>query len=552
MIKLSDGDLRSLLPQSIADDPAMSAAATALAPQLRALALAIPNLLIYARLGEEDPAKMLAPLQRLIEARGGLKNPEIELLEALAWQYHVDFREAAKNADQLAAMVRQSIPWHRIKGTGASIQKALALFGYSATIEPNGPGRWWATYQLGLPALSSIDDVRRIVSICKEMAPARSHLWRVYAGYDWRPGVWSGGLPDNAWSNFWWTMHSGLPVPGIPGIDGDHNLIVSFGAVHRAESRPYIADPHCAAVGRNDRFIFVAPYLDRFYWGRSNWSDPYHTATAFVTGQVQSVGWAAERRYWDMGQGLAWSRAQLTYADKPDLFGSGAWGDINACYGVPVLVADAPIPRWSAYRWSQQEPRSIVRVDERSASTRRLGLNPAIPPKSFGTVASSLLSVLAPYVDRPIWGQSCWSDTHPRPQSFAIDQVHRLHWCEAIWHGGPWRGPWGNRPWASIVDWDRPLQPCCAVCAGLDRAQIVYGDKPDPVGSGGWGDINASFGQCESEISGPPPKWSNYHWGDSGQTARLRITARTTARLLIATSSRAAAPCGIGITSTTE
>ena len=126
MIKLSDGDLHSLLPQSIADDPAMSAAAAALAPQLRALALAIPNLLIYARLGEEDPAKMLAPLQRLIEARGGLKNPEIELLEALAWQYHVDFREAAKNADQLAAMVRQSIPWHRIKGTPASIQKALA------------------------------------------------------------------------------------------------------------------------------------------------------------------------------------------------------------------------------------------------------------------------------------------------------------------------------------------------------------------------------------------------------------------------------------------
>ena len=205
MIKLSDGDLRSLLPQSIADDPAMSAAAAALAPQLRALALAIPNLLIYARLGEEDPAKMLAPLQRLIEARGGLKNPEIELLEALAWQYHVDFREAAKNADQLAAMVRQSIPWHRIKGTPASIQKALALFGLGPVeIEEGGLGRHWASYQLGVGDIPDMDAVRLISRVAFEMQPARCQLWRIHNDYDFRPGV-SGADVWGAsyWGGYW-------------------------------------------------------------------------------------------------------------------------------------------------------------------------------------------------------------------------------------------------------------------------------------------------------------------------------------------------------------
>lgn len=546
-------DFLDLLPGSISGDATMQAAAMSLNGVLRSTSLAIPNLLLQARLWNQPAVSMLPPLARLTDARGGLKPLSMAELELLAWQMHVDFREVAITKEQLAEMVRQSIPWHRIKGTPASVRKALALFGYSATIEANGPGRWWATYQLGLPELVSLDDVRQIVSICKEMAPARSHLWRVYAGYDWRPGVWSGGLPDNAWSNFWWTMHSGLPVPGIPGIDGDHDLIVSFGLTHRTASNPYTANPHCAAVARNDRFAFVAPYLDRFYWGRSRWSDPYHTATAFVAGQVQSVGWAAEHRYWDMGQCLAWSRAQLTYADKPDDAGSGAWGDINACYGVPVLVADAPSLRWSAYRWSQQEPRRVVRVDERSAVTARSVMLPALLPTAFATATASHRAILAPYIDRPIWGQSCWSDTHPPSQGFAIDQAQRLHWCEPIWRGGPWTGHWDDRPWGRLIDWDRPLPPWGVVCTGLDRAQHVYGDAPDNAGSGAWGDINASYGPCAAMLSGAPPQWSGFSWGDSGQTAmRQRVTVRRADVMLTATPGRAADPCGIGITSTTE
>lgn len=38
---------------------------------------------------------MLPPLRRLVEARGSLAAPSEELVERLAWQLHVDFRETA-------------------------------------------------------------------------------------------------------------------------------------------------------------------------------------------------------------------------------------------------------------------------------------------------------------------------------------------------------------------------------------------------------------------------------------------------------------------------
>ena len=216
MTKLSDGNLLALLPASISDDPQMRAAAEALAPVLKALSLSIPNLLIFSRLGKQPPDAMSPPLARLTQARGGLKPLSLDELEQLAWQFHVDFREVCTTRDQLAAMVRNSIPWHRIKGTPASIKAALSLCGYSGiSIEEDGTGDDWAAYQLGLSEITGLDDVRRIVTICREMQPVRCRLWRMYTPeYDFRPGVWSGPLPTCAWSECWWSNYSGVEVPG--------------------------------------------------------------------------------------------------------------------------------------------------------------------------------------------------------------------------------------------------------------------------------------------------------------------------------------------------
>ena len=145
MNRLQDLDFLALLPASIAEDPTIQAAAASLNSVLRNTAQAVPNLLIYARLGGQPVETMLPPLARLTQARGGLKPLSLDELEQLAWQFHVDFRETATTRDQLAAMVRNSIPWHRIKGTPAGIKAALGLFGYTgSTIEEDGEGDYWA------------------------------------------------------------------------------------------------------------------------------------------------------------------------------------------------------------------------------------------------------------------------------------------------------------------------------------------------------------------------------------------------------------------------
>ena len=114
---LHDLVFRQLVPESIRSDSQMAAAADSLSPLLQTIVRAVPNLLIYGRLEGQYPAGMLAPLRRLTEARGGLKDLSTEELEQLARQWHVDFRDAAKTNGKLRAFVLNSIPWHGIRGT---------------------------------------------------------------------------------------------------------------------------------------------------------------------------------------------------------------------------------------------------------------------------------------------------------------------------------------------------------------------------------------------------------------------------------------------------
>ena len=54
------------------------------------------------------------------------------VLDLLAWQWHVDFYELANNLDAKREMVKNSIEWHRHKGTRGAILKALEMLGVEA------------------------------------------------------------------------------------------------------------------------------------------------------------------------------------------------------------------------------------------------------------------------------------------------------------------------------------------------------------------------------------------------------------------------------------
>lgn len=397
--------LAALLPGSIRDDATIAAAAASLDPIRRVLAGGIPNILLWARL-DPTPGYLSPPLQRLVNLGGGLK-PLIEAeLELLAWQLHVDFRETATTRAQLAALVRDAIPWHRIKGTPASIKAALALCGYTGiTLEESGEGDFWAAYQLGLSGVTGMDDLARIVTICREMQPARCRLWRVYTPeYDFRPGVWSGPLPVCAWSQCWWSAYSGAEAPDIPGLDGDTGLVVSFGS-----RRGVPVTPLCGEQGRAALLITLdlgrqARYRDFPAWSECAYGDAFPRDHSFTFAHLYSFTWAEA-----VHEQYRWT----------------GWWDDRLWRG-RLLRVDRQLPPWRFHIhshplteavWSGCEPAYSPTFQPNPAHGRVLSDTPGSwSALNFWGGAPHVETLPAPQV----WSEDAWSEAALAPEEVEI------------------------------------------------------------------------------------------------------------------------------------
>lgn len=439
-----------LLPDSIRDDATITASAASLDPSRRSLVLGIPNVLLWARL-DPAPGYLSPPLQRLVDLGGGLKPLSEAELELLAYQLHVDFRETATTREQLAAMVRNAIPWHRIKGTPAGLKAALALFGYGVAsasppgtaasraagapqgprslqatahpaqdvrgggiiIEEDGVGDYWATYQLGLPQIATPEEVRRIVTICNEMAPVRCRLWRVYTDvFDRRPIVVGDGpkLGDG-----WLTFYSGTPVPGPDGSEDD--VLVSFGVRNAFQSEPYSPGDMCGSFGATTWYGFLAPYLDRFIVGRSRLSDVYPRNHGFAMGSLFSILWADRattgrrwRGYWDARRWLDYTgfdrklpqwRMERRAASRAQLV--PGWGEVvsdcNARLGATFAVVIDNPGRLGGFALSNHDSqRRELRLHEMFIHSAA-AITPPVDPGVPSTAGGSRLSVTSAVPD---------------------------------------------------------------------------------------------------------------------------------------------------------
>lgn len=101
-----------LLPQSIAGDPQIQAAATALDAQIAAVQALVERVLIWSR------------LDTLPEA----------VIDLLGWQLHVDFWDPAWSLEHKREMVRTSIEAHRHKGTPWAVETILKALGLNARV----------------------------------------------------------------------------------------------------------------------------------------------------------------------------------------------------------------------------------------------------------------------------------------------------------------------------------------------------------------------------------------------------------------------------------
>lgn len=547
--------LVEVLAPSIKDDAVIKAAAHAVDAALLPVVNAIPRMLLWARLWQDE--RGLSPsLSRIVHFCGGLPPLSDEELELLAWQMHVDFWDPAWPRSVREHLVKYSTAWHRIKGTPASVRNALSLFGYQADIEENGPGRWWATYQMGLPALASMDDVRQIVSICNEMAPARSRLWRIYTSvYDWRPGVWSDGLPDNAWSECWWSWYSGVHVPDIPGL-GDDGLLISFGRMDRYQVEMYGTGG--VGWGMEERTGILIPYIDRPIWSRSQWGATHPLNSGFVVGElfglhwcekitssapwagawdarhwVESILWDRILPAWNMAR-RSWCKAQSVHswpgAQIPD-GRDGAYGDINACYGVPVCVISGQPPRWGAFAYSEEDhQRREIPILEQFHDVSRATTPPFRAGDALPVVFSTDVLRAAPVhnVDRPVWGVSRWGD------DFAVYLAqHYIGLSTLSVQSGErqlapqaWVGTWDTRPWARTIGWGHILPAWSMAIKDWPLSQSVF--------SGGAAESSACYGVPTATITGTPSRWGDGVYSDNiPERIEITITERQTVHLTV-------------------
>lgn len=102
-----------ILPEAVKSDSNAKALADAVTPELQAISAAIQECIILARLDYL---------------------PE-NAVDLLAWQYHVDFYESGADIEVKRKLVRQSIDWHRHKGTPYAVQSIVSAILEGAEVQ---------------------------------------------------------------------------------------------------------------------------------------------------------------------------------------------------------------------------------------------------------------------------------------------------------------------------------------------------------------------------------------------------------------------------------
>ena len=115
MLNLGEIKLAETLPQSISSDEQVQNICKAIEQRLWEIKKQSAFVLLLPRLNELSEA----------------------LVDALAWEYHVDFYTPDLAIEKKRALVREAIAWHRIKGTPAAVESVCTAVFQSASVEEN-------------------------------------------------------------------------------------------------------------------------------------------------------------------------------------------------------------------------------------------------------------------------------------------------------------------------------------------------------------------------------------------------------------------------------
>ena len=474
-------------------------------------------------------------------------------------------RHPRETAEQYRQRVIKAYRWHMLGGKTLGLPEILKFYGFDALTVENlrnwQPSRW-AEFQIGLrtPITQAeqaviLDNLETLVWLVNEYKPARSVLSRLYTeSYNREPTIYSQGP---VWGDGFYSHFSGVPVSSLD------DLVVSFGMGYlcRAES----VDPRAEFGVESARGVLI-PYVDRPIWSRSDWGATYPLNSGFTVGELLSVHWCekltsstpwegawdgrpwAEKVLWDRmlpAWTLArrsWCRAQAVQSWPGAVLArgrDGAYGDINACYSVPLVAICGKPPRWGAFAYSEEDrQRREIPILEQFHEVRGVTTAPFRAGDDVPVLSTVNVLRAAPVhnTDHAVWGRSRWGDNFAayRAQHFIAESARSVQSGERLLAPQTWAGAWNTRQWAETAGWGRNLPEWNMHVTDWPLSQAVY--------SGGVEDSSACYGVPTGTITGAPPRWSDddYSNGKPDRT-ELVITARLASCLSVA-----AAPLGPG------
>ena len=154
---LQSVSLLDILPPNLLADKQIHAVARALDDELQKITAETRNALLLPRLDELSE----------------------EVIDLLAWQWHVDFYESSMSIETKRQLVRESIAWHRIKGTKAAVEKmARTVFKGGVVTEWFEYGGEPYHFRIDLLTAPNItqDDTARLLAVVNAAKNVRSVL----------------------------------------------------------------------------------------------------------------------------------------------------------------------------------------------------------------------------------------------------------------------------------------------------------------------------------------------------------------------------------------
>jgi phage tail P2-like protein len=181
LMTLADVDTTRLLPAPLAEDPDVQAFSAALDPEWQAIAAAIPLLGVLATIDQQPD----------------------EVVDRLAWQFHVDYWEPDWSVETKRQVVIDSIRLHRIAGTRGAVDDVIdSIWGGDAIVQ-----EWWeyggdpGTFRVVLATEQTEVSIARFVASIRKVKRATDHLTILQQEDYGQAGVYAGPV-YHEWKSF--------------------------------------------------------------------------------------------------------------------------------------------------------------------------------------------------------------------------------------------------------------------------------------------------------------------------------------------------------------